>query len=74
MRSLAAEPLEDFVWRDLGEMLSLGVGKASLTGMGITLAGPAAQQIRRWAYLTRLPGAQLPLKVAAGWLGEFLEH
>jgi NADH dehydrogenase len=74
MRSLAAEPLEDFVWSDLGEMLSLGVGKASLTGMGITLAGPAAQQIRRWAYLTRLPGTQLPIKVAAGWLGEFLGH
>ena len=53
-------------------MLSLGVGKASLTGMGITLAGPAAQQIRRWTYLTRLPGAQLPFKVAAGWLGEFI--
>jgi len=26
--------------------------------------------MRRWAYLTRLPGEQLPLKVAAGWLGE----
>jgi NADH dehydrogenase len=70
MHSLAAEPLEDFAWSDLGEMLSLGVGEASITGMGITLAGPLAQQMRRWAYLTRLPGEQLPLKVAAGWLGE----
>jgi NADH dehydrogenase len=52
-------------------MLSLGIGEASLTGMGFTLAGPGAQQLRRWAYLTRLPGQSLPLKVAADWLAEW---
>jgi NADH dehydrogenase len=74
IRSLKGEPLADFVWRDLGEMLSLGIGEASITGMGVTLAGPAAQQLRRWVYLTRLPGEQLPLKVAAGWLSELISH
>ena len=62
------EPLQAFVWTDLGEMLGLGVGEASLTGMGLTLAGPAAFQLRRLAYLARLPGPQHQLRVAGGWL------
>jgi NADH:ubiquinone reductase (non-electrogenic) len=62
------QPLEDFKWKDLGEMLSLGIGDATLTGMGLTLAGSSAYQLRRWTYLTRLPGCRLPLQVAAGWL------
>ena len=68
-RSLAGEPLEPFQWNDLGEMLSLGVGEASVTGLGLTLAGPAAQTLRRLTYLTRLPGP-LPLLAAAGWLAD----
>lgn len=66
-RSLTGAPLEPFHWNDLGEMLSLGVGEATVTGMGITLAGPAAQTLRRLTYLTRLPGS-LPLRAAAGWM------
>ncbi len=66
------EPLEPFVWNDLGEMLGLGVGQATLTGMGMTLAGPAAYQLRRLAYLARLPGLQHQLKVAGGWLAAWL--
>ena len=62
------QPLEEFKWKDLGEMLSLGVGDATLTGMGLTLAGSSAYQLRRWTYLTRLPGCRLSLQVAAGWL------
>ena len=62
------QPLEEFKWKDLGEMLSLGVGDATLTGMGLTLAGSSAYQLRRWTYLTRLPGCRLPIQVAAGWL------
>lgn len=68
LRARAGEPLLPFQWRDLGEMLGLGIGQASITGMGITLAGPAAYQLRRLAYLARLPGLQQKLKVAAGWL------
>jgi NADH dehydrogenase len=66
--SLAGEALETFAWKDLGEMLSLGVGEASLTGAGFTLAGPGAYQLRRLAYLARLPGLPLQIRVAASWL------
>jgi NADH dehydrogenase len=71
-RSLAGEPLEPFQWRNLGEMLSLGRGEACLTGMGLTLAGPAAFQLRRLAYLTRLPGLSQQLRAAASWAAEAL--
>ena len=69
LRSLADEPLEPFHFKDLGEMMSLGKGEAALTGGGFTLAGPAAFQIRRLAYLSRMPGKTHQAKVAAGWLG-----
>ena len=64
------EPLEPFRYRDLGEMISLGRGEASVTANGITLAGPLAYQLRRLAYLTRLPGRSHQLRVAAGWLAD----
>jgi NADH dehydrogenase len=69
-RALAGEALQPFVWNDLGEMLSLGKGEASLTGGGLTLAGAPAFALRRLAYLTRLPGLPQQLRVAAGWLAE----
>lgn len=71
MRSLEGEPLEPFRWNDLGEMLSLGQGEAALTGGGLTLAGPAAYQLRRLAYLSRLPGLAHQVRVAAGWLADW---
>jgi NADH dehydrogenase len=71
IHSLRGDPLEPFQWKDLGEMMSLGVGEASLTGSGVTLAGPAAYQLRRLAYLTRLPGRPHQLRVAAGWLADW---
>ncbi|MDM7954310.1 MAG: FAD-dependent oxidoreductase [Cyanobium sp. CZS 25K] len=71
IRSLRGEPLEPFGWKDLGEMMSLGIGEASLTAAGVTLAGPAAYQLRRLAYLTRLPGRPHQLRVAAGWLADW---
>ena len=69
MHSLAGETTEPFAFKDLGEMISLGMGEAALTGGGFTLAGPAAFQLRRLAYLARLPGKTQQLKAAAGWLG-----
>ena len=68
LRSLAGEPLLPFQWNDLGEMLGLGIGQATLTGLGLTLAGPGADRLRRLAYLARLPGLPHQLRVAAGWL------
>ena len=71
IHSLRGEPLDPFRWNDLGEMLSLGRGEATLTGAGLTLAGPAAYQLRRLSYLTRLPGLPHQLRVAAGWLADW---
>ena len=71
MRSHHGQPLKPFTWKDLGEMISLGRGEASLCGSGLALAGPAAFQIRRLAYLTRLPGLPQQLRVAAGWLTDW---
>ena len=34
----------------------------------MTLAGPIAFQIRRAAYLTRLPGLSLGIRSASAWL------
>ena len=59
---------QPFQFEDRGEMLSLGVGEATLTGMGLTLAGPLAFQLRRATYLTRLPGLSLGLRSAGAWL------
>jgi len=74
VRSLANEPLEPFQFKDLGEMMSLGKGDAALTGGGFTLAGPAAFQLRRLAYLARMPGKTHQAKVAVGWLGTAALH
>ena len=57
-----------FRFNDLGEMLSLGKGNATLTGMGMTLAGPLAFKLRRLTYLARLPKASLGLRSAGAWL------
>jgi NADH dehydrogenase len=71
LRARRGEPLVRFRFQDLGEMISLGKGEASLVGGGFTLAGPAAFQLRRLAYLSRLPGRSHQLRVAAGWLADW---
>ncbi len=62
------KPLRPFVFDDHGEMLSLGIENASLTGYGITLSGPLAYEIRYLAYLMRMPGFSLSLRSASSWL------
>ena len=64
----AGQEPEPFEFQDRGEMLSLGLGDATLTGLGITLAGPLAFNLRRATYLTRLPGLSLGLRAAGAWL------
>ena len=60
--------LQSFEFEDLGEMLSLGIGNASITGYGITLAGPLAFEIRRLAYLMRMPSFSTSLRSTGSWL------
>jgi NADH dehydrogenase len=62
------QDVPSFQFQDLGEMLSLGIGDASITGMGLTLAGPLAYRMRRLTYLARMPGLSLSLKSAGAWL------
>lgn len=71
LRARRGDPLEPFRFQDLGEMISLGRGEASLVAGGFTLAGAAAFQLRRLAYLSRLPGRPHQLRVAAGWLADW---
>lgn len=73
LASLDGEPLQDFQWNDLGEMLSLGRGQAAITAKGFTMAGPTAAKLRKAAYLARMPGAGHRLAAAVGWLGEHLK-
>lgn len=70
-RARRGEALKAFAYRDLGEMMSLGRQEASLTAAGVTLAGRAAYELRRLAYLARLPGRSHQVKVAAGWLSDW---
>ena len=60
--------LKSFQFEDLGEMLSLGIGNASITGYGITFAGPLAFEIRRLVYSMRMPGFSSSLKSTGSWL------
>ncbi|WP_413678998.1 NAD(P)/FAD-dependent oxidoreductase [Prochlorococcus sp. MIT 0916] len=60
--------LKPFQFEELGEMLSLGIGNASITAYGITLAGPIAFEIRRFAYLMRMPGFLLSFKSSGAWI------
>ena len=62
------EVLKSFEFEDRGEMLSLGLSNASITGYGITLAGPIAFEIRRLAYLMLMPGLSLSWRSAGSWL------
>ena len=62
------EKLKSFEFEDFGEMLSLGIGNASLTGYGVTLSGPLAFEIRGLAYLMRMPSFSISLRSTGSWL------
>ena len=64
----AGKKLMPFQYHDRGEMLSLGIGEATITGLGVTIAGPIAFYIRRMAYLTKLPNLSLGIRSAGAWI------
>ena len=41
-----------FEFKDNGEMISLGIGEASISGLGVTLSGKLAFEARRLIYLS----------------------
>ena len=61
-------PSLPFRYQGLGEMMTLGIDNATLTGLGIELDGPAAHLMRRLAYLYRLPTLEHQVKVGLNWI------
>ena len=57
-----------FQFQDNGEMISLGIGKASISAIGLTLSGKLAFEARRLIYASKLPDISKSLKSAASWL------
>ncbi|MEH2395040.1 MAG: NAD(P)/FAD-dependent oxidoreductase [Nostoc sp.] len=66
--TLTNRPLLPFHYQQLGEMMTLGIENATLTGLGIKLDGRLASVARRIAYLYRLPTLDHQLKVGFNWL------
>ncbi|MBO6972935.1 MAG: FAD-dependent oxidoreductase [Prochlorococcus marinus CUG1434] len=57
-----------FEFQDNGEMISLGIGEASISGLGITLSGKLAFEARRLLYASKLPDITESLKSASSWI------
>jgi demethylphylloquinone reductase len=62
------KPLLPFRYQSLGEMLTLGLDNATLSGLGIKLEGPVAHLARRLVYLYRLPTFKHQISVGLNWL------
>ncbi len=57
-----------FEFQDNGEMISLGIGEASISALGITLSGKLAFEARRLIYASKLPHITESLKSASSWI------
>ncbi len=64
------EKLLPFEFNDNGEMMSLGIGEASISGIGLTFSGKLAYDLRRIIYASKMPKFGKSLKSTASW---FLE-
>ena len=59
-----------FEFKDNGEMISLGIGEASISALGVTLSGKLAFDARRLIYASKMPAISKSLKSTASWLFE----
>ncbi|OAB56822.1 NADH dehydrogenase [Phormidium willei BDU 130791] len=66
--SLTQRPLLPLRYQNLGEMMTLGIDNATLSGLGISLDGPLAHIARRLMYLYRLPTLEHQVKVGVNWM------
>jgi demethylphylloquinone reductase len=67
--SLTNRPLLPFRYQYLGEMMTLGINEATLTGLGgVQLEGLPAHLLRRLAYLNRMPTLKHQIRVGLSWL------
>ncbi len=67
-------PLLPFRYQSLGEMMTLGIDNATLTGLGVTLDGQLAYLARRLVYLYRLPTFDHQVRVAFNWITQPLQE
>ncbi len=68
--SIQGKDLLPFEFKDNGEMISLGLGEASISGIGVTLSGKLAFEARRLIYASKLPDITESLKSASKWIFE----
>ena len=61
------EKLQPFNFNDNGEMMSLGVGEASISGLGLTFSGKLAFDLRRIIYASKMPKVGRSFKSTASW-------
>jgi NADH:ubiquinone reductase (non-electrogenic) len=66
--SLSNRPQLPFRYRHLGEMMTLGTDRATLSGLGIQLDGELAHIARRLAYLYRMPTLSHQVRVGVNWM------
>lgn len=66
--SLSDRPQLPFRYRHLGEMMTLGTSRATLTGLGVQLDGELAHVARRLAYLYRMPTFDHQVRVGINWM------
>ena len=71
--SLTGRPLLPWRYQNLGEMMTLGIDNATLTGLGVKLDGPLAHIARRLIYLYRLPTFNHQVKVGFNWMTKPLQ-
>ena len=64
---LKKENLIPFHFKDNGEMISLGISEASISGLGLTLSGNFAFDLRRIIYASKMPKIDKSIKSAASW-------
>ena len=64
------EKLLPFKFKDNGEMMSLGIGEATISGLGLTFSGKLAYDFRRIIYASKMPKIEKSLKSTTSW---FLE-
>ena len=64
------EKLLPFKFKDNGEMMSLGIGEATISGLGLTFSGKLAYDLRRIIYASKMPKIEKSLKSTTSW---FLE-
>jgi NADH:ubiquinone reductase (non-electrogenic) len=68
--SLTQRPTLPFRYQPLGEMMTLGIDNATLSGLGLKLEGVPAHLLRRLIYLYRLPTRKHKLNVGLNWLAQ----